>query len=280
MTLGRQPTLRDPSLTTSYRQHVPLCVEVLEHMLLGAGKNPDLSRRISLWQERVFKSTLQQVSTGQLRSQRHEPHHMRLRSRDTRPALAEVSGNPCSRKRKASMTMADGPSKKHGKKAVMDEGVEELVQRPARGRPRKNQQYDRDEDEHMDQPVARRPPGRPPKNVEPVISREATMPVRPAFPPPETPRRGSISPSKGSRSPTKRGQLTLYKPVSEVAIDMKYLSRCDPAVQLTDFEQLKRGGKKVSSLVDALFEKLQHIPDGLIPLALEVFFIQSITRAC
>ena len=249
-------------------------------MLLGAGTNSDLSRRISLWQERVFKSTIQQVSTEKLRSQRHEPHHMKLRSRDTRPALAEVSGNPCSKKRKASATMTDGPSKKHGKKAVMDEGVEALAQHSGRARPRKNQQCDGDEDEHMDQPVPRRPVRRPPKNVEPVTSHGATMPFRPAFPPPETPRRGSVSPSKGGRSPVKRGQLTIYQPVTEVAIDMDYLSRCDPAVHLTTFRQLKKECNKVSSFVGDLFEKLQKIPDGLIPLTLEVFFIQSITRAC
>ena len=268
-----------PLHPTTYRQNVSLCVEVLEHMPLGPCENSDLSRRIGLWQESVFKSTLQQVSTGQLRSQRYEPHHMKLRSRDTRPALAKISGNPYSKKRKASTTTVDGPSKKGGKKAVMDKGVEELVQRPTRGRPRnKNQQYDRDKDEHQDQPVARRPPGRPSKNSEPVISHEATMPFRPTFPPPETPRRGSISPSKGGRSPVKKGQLTIYQPVSEAAIDMEYLRRCDPAVQLTDFQQLKEERKDAPPPVNALFKKLQYIPSGPIPLALEVFFIHSITR--
>ena len=203
---------------------------------------------------------------------------MKLRSGDTRPALAEVLGNHYSKKRKASASMADAPAKKNGKKAVTDDNVEEIARRPGLGRLRKNQQDDRDEDEDVEQPGSRRP-GRPAKKREPVASREVTIPFRTDVPPSEPSRSGSISPSKGSRSPSKRGQLTVYKSIPEAAIDMYYLSRCNPAVQLTGFRQLKEDRSGVSSLVTDLFEKLQNIPHGLIPLTLKVFFIHSITRA-
>ena len=239
-------------------------------MLRGSSKHSDLSDRISHWREEVFTSTIRQGSTGILRSQEHEPHHMKLRSR-SRPALAEVSGNHYSKKRKASASMADIPAQKHGTKALVNDCVEEVARRPGPGRPRKNQQYNRDEDEDVEQPGPRRP-GRPAKNRAPITTREVTRPFRTGFPPPEPSRRGSISPSKGSRSPSKRGQLTVYKSISEAAIDMYYLSRCSPAVHLTKFHTLKKLQRGISPLVSELFEKLQNIPSGSIPVALQVPF--------
>jgi len=71
-------------------------------------------------------------------------------------------------------------------------------------------------------------------------------------------------------SPSKR-QLTLNKPISEASIDMEYLSRCDPAVYLTTFSDLRVQGMNVVSAVEELFVKLQQIPYGVILSALEVF---------
>ena len=75
-------------------------------------EHSDRFARIDHWKQEVVKNTLEQVYTSQPRSQRSELHPMKLRSQDTRPALAEVSGNPYSRKRKASATMADAPARK------------------------------------------------------------------------------------------------------------------------------------------------------------------------
>ena len=234
-------------------------------MLWGTSKHYDLSDRISQWQEGVFTGTIRQGSIGETRSQEHEPHHMKLRSRDTRLALVEVSGNHYSKKRKASAGMEDV------KKAVTDDCVKKVARRPGPGRPPKNQQYDRDEAKDVEQPQPRRP-GRPAKNREPVTSREVTEPFRTDFPHPELSRRGSISPTKGSQSPSKRGQLTVYKSISEAAIDMHYLSRCSPAVHLTKFHTLKKLQRGILPLVSDLFEKLQNIPSGSIPVALQVPF--------
>lgn len=60
---------------------------------------------------------------------------MKLHSRDTRPALAEVLGNPYSKKRKAFATMIDTPARKSGNKAAMNEYAEGVTQCPRRGRP-------------------------------------------------------------------------------------------------------------------------------------------------
>lgn len=238
-------------------------------MLLGVRKHSDLTARISHWQEEVFTSISQQASTGQPRSKDHEPHHMKLRSQGTRPALAEISGNPYSKKRKAFPTIANAPPKKQAKKAVMDNSGEEVAPRPGPGRPRKNQKHDGDENEEVEQPVPR-PRGRPAKNIKPVASREVTMPFRNDFPFPESSRRGSASPSKGSRPPGKKGQLTIYKPFSEAAINMRYLSRCDPAVNLTKIHTLIQDQSVLSATVVDLFDKLRDVPHGLIPSALEV----------
>ncbi len=52
---------------------------------------------------------------------------------------------------------------------------------------------------------------------------------------------------------------------------MEYLSRCDPAVYLTTFSDLRVQGMNVVSAVEELFVKLQQIPYGVILSALEVF---------
>ena len=232
-------------------------------MLGGAGEQSELFARIDHWNQEVVE-TLQQGSTRQSGSQKYK-HHMKLRSRDTRPVLAEVSGNPYSRKRKASATMADTPSRNYGKK-VTDEKVEEAVRRP--GRPAKNSKIYDNGEEGSDHPLPRRR-GRPAKNGEPTDSHDSSLPIRPQFPPGMS-RRDSASPSKDNSSPSKRVQITLKKLISEAAIDMNYLNRCNPAVQLTNFRELKQAHKSISSLVRDLFEKLQDVPLGLIPIALEV----------
>ena len=237
-------------------------------MLWGASEQSDLFTRIDSWKQEVAKNTLQHTPT-QSRSQKNEAHHMKLRSRDTRPALAEVSGNSYSRKRKASATMADTPPRKYGKKAVMDEKVEESARRPGRGRPPKIRQVDINEEEYVEQSASRRQ-GRPANIAESASSHKSSLPSRHEFPPPETPRRGSTSPSKGSRSPSKRAQITLDRLIPEAAIDMKYLSRCNPAVRLTNFRELKQAQKRIPSLVGDLYQNLQDVPLGLIPCALEV----------
>ena len=268
--IGNQRAVRDPFVTTPSTQIESLCsVAVLEHMLWGTSNHSDLSDRISHWQEEVFTSTVRQGSIGKPRSEKHEPYHMTLRPR-SRPALAEVSGNCYSKKRKAS-TMVDVPAKKHGRKEVTNDFVDQVAPRPGPGRPRKIQQYDRDEDEDVEQPKPRRP-GRPAKNREPITSREVTKAFPTDFPLAEPSRPGSISPSKGSRSPTKRGQLTVYKPIQEAAIDMYYLSRCSPAVHLTKFHTMKKFQRGIPPLVSELFEKLQSVPSGSIPVALQVPF--------
>ena len=236
-------------------------------MTRGAGGQLDLITKIDRWKQEVIRDTLEQSFTKSC-SQEYEPHRMKLRSQDTRPALAEVSGNPYSRKRKASTTMADAPPRKYVKKAVMDEKVEESARR-GRGRPPKNRQVDIDEEEYVEQSTSRRQ-GRPANLAESASSHQSSLPSRYDFPPPETPRRASTSPSKGDRSPSKRGQMTFDRQIPEAAIDMKYLSRCNPAVRLTKFRELKQAQKRISSVVEDLHQKLQDVPLGLIPSALEV----------
>ena len=237
-------------------------------MLCSASEHPDFFARIDRWKQEVVKETLQENSTRS-RLQKYEAHHMKLRSRDTRPALAEVSGNPYSRKRKASAAMADAPPRKYGKKAVIDEKVEGSARRPGRGRPPKNRQADIHEDEYAEQSVSRRQ-GRPANIAESAKSHESSLPSHQEFPLPEAPRRGSTSPSKSNRSPSKRGQITLDRLIPEAAIDMKYLRRCDPAVLLTNFRELKQAQQTIPSLVEDLHQKLRDVPLGLIPSALEV----------
>ena len=234
-------------------------------MLWGASEQSDLFARIDCWKQEVVENTLQQHPT-QVRSQHYEAHQMRLRSRGTRPALAEVSRNPDSRKRKAS-TMADAPPKKYGKKAVMDENAEGLAQRPRRGRPPKTQQHDT---EAKMKQSASRPQCLPANNAELANCREPSLPIRTELPPSIWSPSRPASPRKTGSSPSKRGQITLDKPVSEAAIDMDYLSRCDPAVHLITFRELKLEGIGIPFPVDDLFRKLQGVPRGLIPHALQV----------
>ena len=194
---------------------------------------------------------------------------MKLRSRDTRPALAEVSGNPYNRKRKASAATADAQPRKYDKKAVMDENAEEVARRPGRGRPPKYRQVDTEEARPTKKSASHRQ-GRSANNAELANSRELSLPTRSEIPPSIwTPSR-SASPRKAGTSPSKKGQITLEKPISEAAIDMDYLSRCDPAVHPITFRELKIEGIGIPSPVDDLFTKLQGVPHGLIPYVLKV----------
>ena len=237
-------------------------------MLCGASEQSDFFARIDRWKQEVVKNTLQQPPT-QSRSQKYEAHHMKLRSRDTRPALAEVSGNPYSRKRKASAAMADAPPRKYGKKAVMDENAEGVARRPGRGRPPKKRQIDTKGAVPMKQ-SASRPQGQSANNPELANSREPSLPIRAELPPSIWSPSRSASLREAGTSPSKKGQITLDKPISEAAIDMDYLSRCDPAVHLITFRELKIEGIEIPSPVDDLFRKLQGVPLGLIPHALKV----------
>ena len=244
-------------------------------MLWGGSEQSDLFARIDHWKQEVVKGTLQQASATQPRPQQHEPHQMKLRSRVTRSALAQVSGNPCSRKRKASGVMADAPARKYGKKAVTDERIEDTARRPGRGRPPKNPQTVFHEDGPVEQTASRRQ-GRSANYAEFSKSREPSLPTRTEFPPSIWSPSGSTSPRKPSTSPSKKRQITLDKPISEAAIDMDYLSRCAPAVHLTTFRELKIDGVDILSPVDHLFQDLQGVPQGLIPFALKVYPSQCI----
>lgn len=230
-------------------------------MLWGAS---DFFARIDRWKQEVVKNTLQQPPT-QGRSQKYEAHHMKLRSR---PALAEVSGNPYSRKRN-SAAMADASPRKYGKKAVIDENAEGVARRSGRGRPPKNRQIDTEEAEPMKQ-SASRPQSQSANNAELANSRESSLPIRAEVPSSIWSPSRSASSRKAGTSPSKKGQITLDKPMSEAAIDMDYLSRCDPAVHLITFRELKLEGIEIPSPVDDLFRKLQGVPIGLIPDALKV----------
>ena len=240
-------------------------------MLWGASEQSELFARIDLWKQEVVKNEIQQNPTL-ARSQKYETHHMKLRSRDTRPALAEVSGNSGSRKRKASETMADAPLRKYGKRAGTDEEVDENARR--RGRPPKTRQIDTEEAEPVKQSASRRQ-GQSANNSELANSREPSLPIRAGLPPSIWSPSRSASPRKAGTSPSKKGQITLDKPISEAAIDMDYLSRCDPAVHLTTFRELKIEGIGIPSPVDELFRKLQRVPLGLIPYSLKVSFSSS-----
>ena len=222
------------------------------HMLWDTGIRSDLFARIDHWKQGVVKDTLQQGYTSQTRSQKYEPHHMKLRTRDTRPALAEVSGNPYSRKRKATATMADAPARKSGKKAA-------------------NNLKDNDEEEAMERPPPPRR-GRPPKKGELTHPPDLSLRIAPGNPFSTWSPSVSNSPRKTSTSPSKKGQITLDKQRSEAAIDMEYLGRCNPTVKLTTFGELRLAGKGISSQAEALFRNLHDVPTGLIPFALKVPF--------
>ncbi|KAM0795840.1 hypothetical protein BDR22DRAFT_919349 [Usnea florida] len=232
-------------------------------MLWGASEQSNLFARIDRWKQEVVKNTLQSPTRG--RSQDHEAHHMKLRSQDTRPALAEVSGNPYSRKRKASVAMADAPPRKQDKKAVMDENTEVVARRP-RGRPPKNTQLDTAAEPVKQSAFRLQDPQA--NNAEVANSREQSLPIRAELPPSIWSPSRPASPRKPGTSPRK-GQITLDKPVSEAGIDMDYLSRCDPAVHLITFRELKMEGVGIPSPVEDLFRKLQGVPLGVIPHALK-----------
>ena len=235
-------------------------------MLWGTSEQSDFFARIDRWKQEVVENTLQAATQG--RSHNHEAHHMKLRSRATRPALAEVSGNPSSRKRKAS-AMADVPPKKYGKKAVMDENAEGVARRPGRGRPPKVRQIDSSAEPAKQS--ASRPQGQSTNNAGLASIREPSLPIRTELPPSIWSPSRPASPRKAGASPSKKGQITLDKPMSEAAIDMDYLSRCDPAVHLITIRELKMEGIGIPAPVDGLFRKLQGVPLGVIPRALKVF---------
>lgn len=225
----------------------------------------DLFARIDRWKQEVA----QQGSSREPPSQGHKLHHMNLRSRNARTALAEVSGNPHSRKRKASIIMAD--TIKAGKRAAKGGDVDEVTPRPPRGIPANRSTSDMIEDETVEQAAPRRR-GRPPKlqDLKLVNLPELDVQTRSGLDSSLWSPSGPSSPRKADTSPSKR-QLTINKPISEAAIDMEYLSRCNPAVHLTTFRELRVEGMDIVSAVGELFVKLQHIPFGVIPSALEVF---------
>ena len=239
-------------------------------MVRDAGKQSGLFVRIHRWQHEVVKDTLLHAPT-QSPSRKCQAHHMKLRPRDTRPALVEVSGNSYSRKRKASTTMADAPPRKHGKKKEVDKKVEEAPRRSEQGRIPKIRADDIHDDEYTEQSVSRRQ-DRPANIAGSAKSYESSLSSRSEFPPPETPQYGSTLPSTSNRSPSERAQVTLNDLIPENAIDMEYLARCDPPVYSTSFRQVKRSQKSISSLADDLHQKLESVPLGLIPSALEVCF--------
>ncbi|KAM0794028.1 hypothetical protein BDR22DRAFT_895561 [Usnea florida] len=236
-------------------------------MLSGASQEAAFFRRIDRWNQEVVKNTLQEASTRQVCSQKLEPHRMKLRSREKRQLLGQVSGNSNPRKRKASVTM---PDQKQGKKAMTDKDHNDGPPRRGPGRPRKNPPVDIEEDESLEQSVRRRQ-GRPVNAPESSNSGESALAIRTHFPPPQISRPSSTSPSKDS----KRGQILLGKLIPEVAIDMNYLKRCDPPVDQTLFRTMMEMKTKIPLPVADLFEKLEKIPRDLIPAALEHLYEQD-----
>ena len=236
----------------------------------GVVERLELLARIERWNQEVIKNTLQQGSIKPPPSQSSKSHRMKLRSQVTRPALGEVSGNLYSRKRKASIEMPDRVNIKAGKKAVTDRHVREDGRRLDLGPSAENQGAGQDEDEALEQPVPRRR-GRPPKNPEIASASRIDLQLRPGIAPPPWPLSDPSSSRKASTSPRKRGQITLEQPIAESAIDMSYLRSCDPAVYLTTFSELRRSLKRILPSVEGLYVKLQNVPHGLIPSALEVF---------
>lgn len=204
-------------------------------------------------------------------SQSCTSHHMKLRSQATRPALGQVTGNACHRKRKASVGMADAANTKPGKKAVMDKNAGAAGRHRGSGRPARDFEYQSDEDEPSKQPAPRRP-GRPRKIPLLADLRGLDLQLRPSIPDTVWAPSRSTSPSKATSSPSKKGQIPLDKPISEAAIDMQYLRLCNPAVYLTNFSSLRIKLQEVSSPVRELFEKLNRVPPGPVPSALQSMY--------
>lgn len=205
---------------------------------------------------------------------------MKLRSLTTRPALAEVSGNPNVRKRKASVAMIDAAAFRAGKRVEMDENVQKGSQRKV-GRPRKESRVG--VDRTMEQQASDRTQVRPPMNWKPQsaggvageFADDTDLHLRLEPSPSLFSGSSEASPGKVSKSPCKKGQVTLDRPTSEAGIDMNYLRRCDPAVKLTDFSNLRKARKEAPTSVFDLYKKLRDIPHGLIPSALETRYVQD-----
>ena len=117
--------------------------------------------------------------------------------------------------------------------------------------------------------------GRPRKlrDQELVTRPDLDLQIRPGPPTIWSPS-GPSSPSSAATSPSKE-LITLDKQISDAAIDMQYLERCNPATHLTTFQGLRLNGRKVPSAVEQLFEKLEGIPQGVIPSTLEVILPQQ-----
>ena len=224
----------------------------IQSMLWDVGQPPELLARINRWQEEVVTDTLRFTRQPPAKSYLpHLPHRMNLRSRATRPPLAEVSENPRTRKRKMPASTASKGGRKGAKGAKVDDDEDEVMNENAPRRGRSSKLRDQELVNHPDFDLQMRL--EPPPTI--------WSPSRPG------------SPRKASTSPSKK-QITLDKQISEAAIDMKYLERCDPATHLTKFQDLRLDGTKIPSAVEELFETLEGIPQGLIPSTLEVIFPQ------
>ncbi len=231
----------------------------------SAAQHPDLVKRKDHWQQEVFNNRPQQASAKQPRLQDNDSHHhMKLRSQNTRPMPAEVSGNQKARKRKVYVPMSDSAAVKKGKKG---------------------EEVDRDGD--AQEIVTRRGPARSPKDMEAEVDRgmkqrrhrrgrsQIVPELTNAQAPAEAPSSvwspsDSASSRKAASSPNERDQITIDKVPSEALIDMEYLRRCDPPVKLTSFYDLRVGQKKIASSVLDLHKRLQDVPTGLIPSTLRV----------
>ena len=224
----------------------------------AAYKHSDLFERIHLWKQEVVRNTIPSAPTVQSPPTANCPHHMKLRSQTTPQALAEVSGNPSSRKRKASNEIMDADASRFKRKANKDKNLH-----------KDSETLKAEAGETIQQ---REPPrrGRPKNIPEPKPTLESQMVLQSRVSPSLGLSSGSAKPRTTAKSPSKRGQLALETPTPNSGIDMKYLSRCTPPVRLTTFSELAFGGSTISLPVQKLKNQLQDVPLGLIPSALKV----------
>lgn len=223
----------------------------------------DLVKRIDRWNHEVIRNTLQPAPTIQPRPGAYQPHCMRLRSQATRPALAEVSVNPNTRKRKTPGGMADTDASKPKKKSKMGKNVQGATL------PKDSGTLEAEACETIQQykPLRR---GRSQQDVELQKCREREVVMRSEVPALPGPASSSASPRKAAKSPSKRGRVAVETPTPDAAIDMEYLSRCTPAVNLTTFSDLAIDGETVTLSVRELHQKLKNVPRDLIPSTLQV----------